>query len=332
MSLRVILLAIVWSAATNPIRAADDPVAYWSFDEGTGDVASDDSGNGSDGRLRNGPTWVFGVHGMALSFDGLNDFVDMGSPTTLDDLGPMTVSLWMNLNSTGCYLISKRDSCGGYWRIATESTNGPNGIAWLRHASGQGLVVGTVAGTFQHGEWTHVAITWDGGLSAAGVKILVDGVEARYAWQTNGIGSIPSDAACRLRVGSRAGSSEFVDGAIDEVRIYDRVLSPEEIDSLADPNGSVGSPEFRRGDGNADGQINLTDGVFVLNYLFLSGPVPPCLEASDSNNDDQVNITDGIYVLNHLFLGGPPPPAPFAVCRRDPTATVLACDSFPPCE
>ena len=74
--------------------------------------------------------------------------------------------------------------------------------------------------------------------------------------------------------------------------------------------GGAAAPVFRRGDGNADGTLNITDGVFVLNYLFLGGPEPPCLDAADANGDGGLNITDGIYVLNYLFLGGPAPPAP----------------------
>jgi hypothetical protein len=81
------------------------------------------------------------------------------------------------------------------------------------------------------------------------------------------------------------------------------------------------SVSFLRGDANADGDINITDGIFVLNYLFLGGAEPPCLEAADSNDDDEHNITDGIFVLNYLFLGGSVPPAPGPEqCGPDPSA------------
>jgi hypothetical protein len=76
--------------------------------------------------------------------------------------------------------------------------------------------------------------------------------------------------------------------------------------------GSVG-PEpkkFYRADPNNDGSANITDGIYILNYLFLGGPAPTCRESADPNNDKVVNITDGIYVLNYLFLGGPAPLPP----------------------
>lgn len=86
---------------------------------------------------------------------------------------------------------------------------------------------------------------------------------------------------------------------------------------------------FVRGDANADGGLNITDGIFVLNFLFLGGDMPPCMESSDTNADGQVNITDGIYVLNFLFLGGPEPPAPYPDCEDiGPDAD---CEGFPPC-
>jgi hypothetical protein len=88
-------------------------------------------------------------------------------------------------------------------------------------------------------------------------------------------------------------------------------------ESCATPTS--GEAIFRRGEANADGTLNITDGIFVLNYLFLGGPTPPCLEAANANDDATLNITDGIYILNYLFLGGPAPPAPGAAsCGPDP--------------
>ena len=94
-----------------------------------------------------------------------------------------------------------------------------------------------------------------------------------------------------------------------------------------------GEAIFRRGDANDDGGLNITDGIFILNYLFLGGPAPPCEETADSNDDGGVNITDGIFVLNYLFLGGPAPPAPGPdVCGPDPAGSPdLGCASYTSC-
>ena len=64
---------------------------------------------------------------------------------------------------------------------------------------------------------------------------------------------------------------------------------------------------FMRGDVNADGVINVSDVVYLINYLFISGPAPVPLEAGDVNCDDHVNVSDVVYLINYLFISGPPP-------------------------
>jgi hypothetical protein len=64
---------------------------------------------------------------------------------------------------------------------------------------------------------------------------------------------------------------------------------------------------FIRGDADGDGQINISDVIYLINYLFINGPEPVPFEAGDANNDGEVNISDVIYLLQYLFSGGPPP-------------------------
>jgi hypothetical protein len=91
---------------------------------------------------------------------------------------------------------------------------------------------------------------------------------------------------------------------------------------------------FLRGNANADDNTDLSDAVFVLNYLFLGGAAPSCEDAADCDDNGALEITDGIYLLNYLFLGGLQPPAPFPECGLDPTiedSTELTCGEFLPC-
>jgi hypothetical protein len=64
---------------------------------------------------------------------------------------------------------------------------------------------------------------------------------------------------------------------------------------------------YFRGDTNQDNIINVTDVVYLINYLFTSGPPPTVFKSGDVNNDNQVNVTDVVYLINYLFVGGPPP-------------------------
>jgi hypothetical protein len=105
-----------------------------------------------------------------------------------------------------------------------------------------------------------------------------------------------------------------------------------------DTNGN-GTPDecetqFRRGDANASGNVNVTDPIYILQYVIGTGPVPSCLESANVNNDaqSQVDITDVIYLLNYLFLAQTPPAEPFASCGIDPEGdSVLGCESFSNC-
>jgi hypothetical protein len=64
---------------------------------------------------------------------------------------------------------------------------------------------------------------------------------------------------------------------------------------------------FTRGDANGDGEIDISDAIYLVNYIFIGGPEPIPFEAGDANSDGEVDISDVIYLVNYLFIGGPPP-------------------------
>lgn len=61
------------------------------------------------------------------------------------------------------------------------------------------------------------------------------------------------------------------------------------------------------GDANGDGNINVSDVVYLINYLFIGGPAPDPIARGDVNRDNFVNVTDVVYLINYLFIGGPSP-------------------------
>jgi hypothetical protein len=90
--------------------------------------------------------------------------------------------------------------------------------------------------------------------------------------------------------------------------------------------------EFRRGDCNADGDVDLSDAVRTLGVLFLGEETPGCLDACDSNDDGVTDISDAVATLGALFLGDPAPPAPgMHACGPDPSDDELDCQDYPPC-
>jgi hypothetical protein len=94
---------------------------------------------------------------------------------------------------------------------------------------------------------------------------------------------------------------------------------------------SVRAPQYRRGDVNADGRINIADGVRLLGHLFGGQPAPDCRDAADANDDGALNIADAIRILAHLFASTGPLPAPFEACGADATSDELDCVAYAPC-
>jgi hypothetical protein len=91
---------------------------------------------------------------------------------------------------------------------------------------------------------------------------------------------------------------------------------------------------FRRGDANGSGDMDISDAIYVLGYLFLGDETPSCFDAADSNDDGEVFMNDAIIILNRLFSGRLCPAAPGPLdCGEDPTgasgADALDCAEYP---
>jgi len=69
----------------------------------------------------------------------------------------------------------------------------------------------------------------------------------------------------------------------------------------------VGVTSFMLGDANNDKELNVSDVIYIINYLFKGGEEPIPLDSGDANCDGEVNVTDAIYLINYLFRGGPEP-------------------------
>jgi len=123
-----------------------------------------------------------------------------------------------------------------------------------------------------------------------------------------GTGSPPENASIKgIAITPPTGPVENCTNKVDDDG--DQLIDCADPDCTSAPS-CQGGKKFYRADPNNDGSTNITDGIYILNFLFLGGPAPTCRESADANNDGGINITDGIYVLNYLFLGGPAPSLP----------------------
>lgn len=99
----------------------------------------------------------------------------------------------------------------------------------------------------------------------------------------------------------------------------------------AGAGGFATGVEFRRGDPNGDGKIEVTDPIVIARWAFFGGPAPACEDAADADDDGTITLADPILILTHVFLGGTPPEPPFGACGPDPTPDALGCEVYASC-
>ncbi len=111
----------------------------------------------------------------------------------------------------------------------------------------------------------------------------------------------------------------------------DRTRKQDSFDAVANAFAQTHLPgEFVRGDANADGNLDLSDAIFILNWLFTGGQLPPCLDAADINDEGTIDISDPVRLLFVLFADGEKPPPPHPARGLDPTPDDLDCQSYNP--
>ncbi len=194
-------------------------VAAYGFNEGSGTITPDASGRGHTGTI-SGATWSpAGKYGSSLSFNGLNAMVTVADTVALD-LTSMTLEAWVKPTTapaSGWRTLILKESTGAlaYSLYANDAAQRP------RIELSSGLSTSGAAGLST--AWTHVAGTHDG----ATLRLYVNGVQVSSI-ASPGFVAVSTGA---LRIGGNTVWSEWFDGLIDEVRIYNRALTPIEIQS-----------------------------------------------------------------------------------------------------
>ena len=170
---------------------------------------------------------------MARNFDGVNDNLDAGNPATLQITGDqITVAAWVKIASATAekkVLAKWSDSAGEFSYLLSVAGAGDDKAQFAVNTGSNGVATGTTS--LSVGVWHLIVGTYDG----VTVRVYLDGVEDDTASLTGNISS--NTAPVRIGVGSGATSEEPMDGAVDDPRIYDRVLSAEEIATIFASNG-----------------------------------------------------------------------------------------------
>ncbi len=202
---------------------------YWKLDDGSGTSATDSSTNGNTGTLTNGPTWGTGQIGGAVTLDGTDDYVSVpqNGKFTLSSR-PFTISAWVKYTGT----LSGIDKRIVSWHDGSKNIqlalDSPDGAFFIFNDSAtstwsQSTITQAVADT-----WYHVTATFDG---ASTYQMYLNG-KVDEAGSGSSVAVHNSDSTT-LYIGQRGnGSTSYFPGTIDEVRIYNRVLSSEEVGQL----------------------------------------------------------------------------------------------------
>jgi hypothetical protein len=244
-----------------PVAPSDaNLVAYYAFENNL----LDGSGNGNHGDPCGAPVYVPGKIGSALELDGIEDYVDCGNAVIFDMTDKITLSVWVKTNDTGNGehnpYVTKGDTAYGIKHFTSNS------IEFFVFDSGEWYQARSAAqnGSF-NGIWHYLAGTYDG----SQIKLYIDGILQAV---TDHIGSIATNTFA-VNIGRNSETTDrFYAGVIDEVRIYNRVLSQAEIGSLAgrtavytQPLYLLLSPQDSAIDMNSDSTIDLKDYALMVN-------------------------------------------------------------------
>jgi hypothetical protein len=222
-------------------------------DRYTFDNTAADSAGSKNGTLVNGPVYVAGrVGSAALSFNGVNQYVDVG--TNLAPLlgGTATLTVWIRTRQVGNNTWYNAPGITG-----VEQDGGPNDIFWgwldakgrIAIQAGDGPAAKSV-NPINDGQWHFIALTRDA--VSGQVRVYVDGVLNATATSETGLKTTPFSSIGRIV--DTAGWAQYFAGSLDDLRFYNRVLSATEVQTIMRAAGGVVINLARGGTATASSQ------------------------------------------------------------------------------
>jgi hypothetical protein len=246
-------------------------VGYWKMNEatwsGTLNEVVDSSGNGNNGTAAGAvgglayPTG--GKFGNGALIDGTDDYVDLGTPSTLQftNTQPHTLAAWIYVNNSASgygYIMSySKSGLAGdpAWYFFYNATAGiwpQNSIVAEYYDGARFTGIYTATNTLSKNVWHHVVFIRGTSNATTDQHIYIDGVEQSFSVRNLANNSNPTSinyTGLTAKIGARSSSSSF-NGTIDELRVYNRALSPSEVQSLYNfAPGPVGYWKFEEGNG-----------------------------------------------------------------------------------
>ncbi len=225
--------AIVLYMASN---ASADLILHWRFDEGSGTVVHDSSGNGHDGIVEGNPVWVAGRIGGALDFGGTDRVVDETAGDYINGLDAITVCIWIKSNIIGTdkgFVILEEPSGGDNrnMRYDAASWAWPGGTNLIKLAldSTGGHQAHEGSDNTQTTEWQHVTMVWSSGNE---LKLYINGeLDSPRGTDAGTTGTVTGVVKLIVGQGCKDANGGW-DGLIDDVQIHNTPLTQSEIQTV----------------------------------------------------------------------------------------------------
>jgi hypothetical protein len=275
-----------------------DLISYWPLDETAGDVAADAVGT-NDATWQNtglNLLWEAGRIGGAANLSdlggaGANNFFQMNIPE-LVGAQSISISLWINnrnQSSSGYNGIFMTRTFNGAtnnsWGLAIEN-NGNERLDSRVNGPGIDSADGLLA---DNGEWKHLVLVWDG-INATQTQY-INGVETATGFSINGPIIGPDGGPWYIGYDDCCGNDRDFDGLIDDVAIWNEVLSPAQIVTLA---GGVAADQLNTADADGDGMSDEYEDMFDF------------LDRNDASDADLDEDDDGLTNLEEFERGTTP--------------------------
>jgi C1A family cysteine protease len=264
------------SGYSNESCACSGPVGYWRFNEGSGSTAGDSSPYGNDGVI-SGASWATSIDGSgALSFDGVNDYVQIPDSASLDITNAITIEAWVKYDQIPTSYAAVVDKESAY----ILRVRGGQIQFYLYVGGGWQYLYGSTT-TLTTGVWYHIAGVYDGTQMRVYLNGIVDGSMARTG--------LINTSTSPLYIGRRL--SNYLDGTVDEVRLHSRALAPGEFNLLPPPALAIVDTSLPAGNVNAaySHTMTATGGTpsysWSWQYVAPSTELPPGLSLNGSTGE-----------------------------------------------
>jgi hypothetical protein len=218
----------------------DGLIGFWNFDF-ENDITKDSSGNNKHGTLLGNPQIIQGKVHTALEFDGVDDGITFGDDPYFDITGDLSIALWFRTDTAQfAPLVNKLDSGdpdnGYYLGFDTGFTWEPAGtisFKLARDSAGwaHGYDIFTTQNTYTDGDWHFLtAIYTPDGVSRP--RVYIDNELTTGIFDGPALDSIGPSPGYEFKIAEYTTGGRYFDGAIDEIRMYNRELSLDEIEEL----------------------------------------------------------------------------------------------------